>query len=475
MSRVIIYARVSTEEQTRPGYNSLDMQEDTARKHVSHMAEVAGVPCPEVSLYREEGASGKSLERPLLKLLRAEVERGGVSAVVVYKLDRLTRSLHDFLNLDAEFQRHGTGVISVREQFDTTTPMGRALRSLLLIFAELERETIVQRVKDKHTALLETGRYAGGSRPYGYRSEKGKGLTIVPEQAAVVRRIFDAYTREGLTTMAIARALNTEAVPTARGGDWTSETIRGILQAPHHRGLQVFGDRVVPWPYEPIVAPATAEAAHARLESNRKRKGRNAVQWEWRGVLVCPSCGWAYTRYTDNKVQGKARKMYHYIRYQCSRKSKCSERAEPPCPTPTLRARELDGMTALLLEAVRNSQPAPRPEPSPDLARRLAAITERKRRAQVAFLDQKVSFLSEDQYRAIMAECDAEEAEITPPAMLDVDGQTLAESWDELTTLERNAAIKSLVHRAVAYNDRVELELRPTGWLNWPVRLTYPL
>ena len=474
MTRVLIYARVSTEEQTRHDYSSLDMQEDAARKHVAHMAAVAGVPAPPIAVYREEGVSGKTLNRPALKQVQAEIERGGVSAVVVYKLDRLTRSLHHFLDLDAQFQAHGTGIVSVREQLDTTTPMGRALRSLLLIFAELERETIVQRVRDKHTALMEAGRYTGGAAPYGFTGQRGAGLTLDPEQVKVIVRIFDEYGRQGLSTVDIARRLNAEGVPSPRSGAWQARAIRRIVGAPHYRGIQIYGPRVGAWPYEPFVPPELVEAAVRRLENTRHTRGRNKVLWEWQGVLSCSGCGWRLSRNTTRKTLSDGT-VKIYEQYRCSYQHSAQEQGRAPCNIHWVVPRHTAALTEALLAAVSGSQPAPAAEPDPSVARRLAEIEERRRRARIAFLDPSVGFLTEAQYRTVMRECDQEEEALTPPAVSVPSGLTLLDAWPGLSTQERNTAIRLLADRADVYVGRVEIVTRPTGWLNWPPKIVVPL
>jgi DNA invertase Pin-like site-specific DNA recombinase len=471
--RYLLYSRVSTHEQTRPGYGSLDAQEDVGRRHIAHLHLVAGfTDAPSIAVYREEGVSGKSLDRPALAALRADAERGN-AVIVVYKLDRLTRSLFDFLTLNAELEACGAGVVSITEQFDTTTPMGRAMLHILLVFAQMERETTGQRIRGKHDALAAAGRYIGGRRPYGYRAERGKGLVVIEEQARVIRDIFQWFGRDGETTVQIALRLNRSGVPAPRGDTWTSRRVRDILGAGHLRGVQTYGERVSEWPYPAIVEGPILAAVDRRLSDTAVTRGRNRVLWEWRGLIVCPQCGWRYTRDVSKAMLATGPKAYTI--YRCSRRRRTREEGRAPCSDPRLKDRHMESLTAAVLDAAARSQPAPLPEPPPDTGPRLAAAREKRRRAKLLFLDPAMGGMSESEYRAILAECDRLEAELQPPPSVAFLGVTIAAAWEGLSVQERNDALRLMVDRAVVYVDRVEIETRPTGWLGWPERMTVPL
>jgi DNA invertase Pin-like site-specific DNA recombinase len=474
-TRFLGYARVSTDDQARGDYSSVDMQEDAIRRHAEYTARILGIAPPPLTIYRDEGHSGKSLNRPALARLRKDAETGPRGAVVVvYKLDRLTRSLHDFLNLNAELEASGAGIASITEQFDTTTPMGRAMLAILLVFAQLERETTVQRVRGKHDALVLAGRFAGGRAPLGYTASLGEGLKEDPEGQAVVTRIFRLYTADGLSTLQIAALLNAEGVPSPAGRQWSKTRVYAILGNPIYRGIQTFGERIGAWPFAPFVPLATAEAAMARLDAARSTHGRNIIVWEWRGLVVCSVCGWRYSRTTSTqaRVNGPGKR---YTYYRCSRTTERAERGEGACPAPILSPAHMERLTAAILKAAAKAQPAPVPPPPPDIGKRLAELQERRRRAQVAFVDPSVGFISEDQYRAILGECDREETMLCPPPPVELDGVTLRDSWPALTVTERNAALRILVDRAEVYEDRVEIITRPTGWKRWPATLTVSL
>ena len=163
--RAVGYVRCSTEEQqARAEYYTLESQRDYISGYIRFVH-------PEWELadwYEDPGYSGKDTNRPGLQSLLRDLERGKFDVVVVYKLDRITRSLADFFDLDRLFIDHGVSFISVKEQFDTSSPMGRAMRNIALTFAELEREMVAERVKDKMLATVRRGRWPGGTVPFGY-------------------------------------------------------------------------------------------------------------------------------------------------------------------------------------------------------------------------------------------------------------------------------------------------------------------
>ena len=146
--------------------------------------------------YDDGGLSGGSLERPALQRLFADIARHQVDTVVVYKVDRLTRSLMDFAKIVELFDRHGTSFVAVTQQFNTTTSMGRLTLNILLSFAQFEREVIGERVRDKIAASKKKGMWMGGVAPLGYAVTERK-LVIVPEEADTVRLIFCRYQQLG--------------------------------------------------------------------------------------------------------------------------------------------------------------------------------------------------------------------------------------------------------------------------------------
>src|SRR5882724_12577268 len=188
--RCAIYTRKSSEEGLEQDFNSLDAQRESCEAFVRSQKHEGWVCLSE--LYDDGGISGGTLERPALKRLLAEIEADRVDAVVVYKVDRLTRSLNDFAKIVEVFDRQAVSFVSVTQQFNTTTSMGRLTLNMLLSFAQFEREVTGERIRDKIAASKRKGMWMGGLPPLGYQVRDHK-LVIVPGEADTVRHIFGRY------------------------------------------------------------------------------------------------------------------------------------------------------------------------------------------------------------------------------------------------------------------------------------------
>ncbi len=203
-----IYTRKSTEHNLELAFNSLDAQREACEAYIKSQAHEGWSLVPD--RFDDGGLSGASLERPALQTLLDQIRSRRIDIVVVYKVDRLTRSLADFAKLVELFDQHEVSFVSVTQSFNTTSSMGRLTLNVLLSFAQFEREVIGERVRDKIAASKRKGLWVGGPIPLGYRSI-GKKLEIVPEEAALVRKIFADYLRLG-SIGALAASLEREGV-----------------------------------------------------------------------------------------------------------------------------------------------------------------------------------------------------------------------------------------------------------------------
>src|SRR5476651_829626 len=188
--RCAIYTRKSTEHNLDLEFNSLDAQREACEAYIKSQAHEGWRLVPDH--YDDGGVSGASLDRPALQTLLADVRTGKINTVVVYKVDRLTRSLADFAKLVELFDQYGVSFVSITQSFNTTSSMGRLTLNVLLSFAQFEREVIGERVRDKIAASKRRGIWVGGPVPLGYRSIDKK-IVIVPEEAETVRMIFQRY------------------------------------------------------------------------------------------------------------------------------------------------------------------------------------------------------------------------------------------------------------------------------------------
>ena len=187
-----IYTRKSTEEGLEQEFNTLDAQRESAEAFIKSQAHEGWTCLPD--RYDDGGFTGGNLERPALKRLLADIEAGKVDCVVIYKVDRLSRSLLDFARLMETFEAHKVSFVSVTQQFNSATSMGRLVLNVLLSFAQFEREIISERTRDKIAATRRRGKWSGGPPLLGYDiDDRGTRLVVNADEAAQVRAIFALY------------------------------------------------------------------------------------------------------------------------------------------------------------------------------------------------------------------------------------------------------------------------------------------
>ena len=227
--RCAIYTRKSSEEGLEQEFNSLQAQREACEAFINSQRHEGWVSLPKA--YDDGGFSGATMDRPALQRLLADIAAGRVDTIVVYKIDRLTRSLADFAKIVEILDARGASFVSVTQQFNTTTSMGRLTLNVLLSFAQFEREVIGERIRDKIAASKQKGMWMGGIPPLGYRVHDRK-LVIVEGEAELVRDIFCGYAALGSV-----RLLKDEFE--ARGiksKSWTSASGRRIGGKPFSRG-----------------------------------------------------------------------------------------------------------------------------------------------------------------------------------------------------------------------------------------------
>ena len=194
-------------------------------------------------VFEDEGFSGGNLQRPAFQEMMRQVRKKRYQAIVVYRLDRISRNISDFTGLIDELTKLGVSFVSIREQFDTSTPMGRAMMFIISVFSQLERETIAERIRDNMIELAKTGRWLGGNAPIGFQSEPVSKVTVdgkmrksyqlvpIPEEAEIPKQIFDLYTKADSLTAVEAELLR-QRIKTRQGKDFTRFSIKSILQNP---------------------------------------------------------------------------------------------------------------------------------------------------------------------------------------------------------------------------------------------------
>jgi DNA invertase Pin-like site-specific DNA recombinase len=273
--RCTVYTRKSSEEGLDMEFNSLDAQREACEAYVASQKPEGWVLVPDG--YDDGGFSGGTLERPALRRLLADIEAGLVDVIVVYKIDRLSRSLMDFAKLVEVFDRKGVTFVSVTQSFNTTTSMGRLTLNILLSFAQFEREVIGERIRDKFAASRKKGMWMGGWAPLGY-DIKDRKLVVNEAEAVLVRRIFERFVRCGSVTV-LARELAAENVRNRYGKAIDKGIVYRLLNNRVYIGEAVHKGTAYPGDHDPIISRALWDKAHAILaESPRTRAGRSRAQ-----------------------------------------------------------------------------------------------------------------------------------------------------------------------------------------------------
>ena len=269
--RCAIYTRKSSDEGLEQAFNSLDAQREACAAYVLSQASEGCVALPDI--YDDGGLSGGTLQRPALQRLLAEVAAGRVDIIVVYKVDRLTRSLFDFAKLVETLDAGGTSFVSVTQSFNTTTSMGRLTLNMLLSFAQFEREVTAERIRDKIAASKAKGMWMGGTPPLGYAPNE-RTLTIVEDHARLVRHLFERYLGLGSVRLLEAELRdNGIGVPTRHtlggkpigGGVFTRGQLYQILKNVTYAGRIGHKGQSYPGQHPAIVTPDTFAVVQSML------------------------------------------------------------------------------------------------------------------------------------------------------------------------------------------------------------------
>ena len=272
--RCAIYTRKSSEEGLEQDFNSLHAQRESCDAYIKSQRHEGWTPLP--TLYDDGGYSGGSTERPALKRLLADIQSHLIDVVVVYKVDRLTRSLADFAKIVEIFDAAGVSFVSVAQQFNTTTSMGRLTLNVLLSFAQFEREVTGERIRDKIAASKQKGMWMGGWVPIGY-DRKDRTLTINETEAVTVRTIFDLFLKEKnvqrVQTELARLNLTTKPYATPRGRavgglSFARGHLYKILSNPLYIGEIEHRGARYPGQHPPLVDAATWDAVQAQLATN---------------------------------------------------------------------------------------------------------------------------------------------------------------------------------------------------------------
>ena len=269
--RCAVYTRKSSEEGLDMEFNSLDAQRESGEAYVASQRAEGWVLMRE--RYDDGGFSGGTLDRPGLKNLIEDIEAGLVDVIVVYKIDRLSRSLMDFAKLVEVFDRHGVTFVSVTQAFNTTTSMGRLTLNILLSFAQFEREVTGERIRDKFAASRAKGMWMGGFVPMGYDVASRK-LVINDAEAATVRRIFERFVELGSATtltreLVAGCTLNKRGRPIDKGFLYKLFRNRVYIGEAVHKGTSYPGE------HQAIIPPELWDQVHSILQESPRQRAAN--------------------------------------------------------------------------------------------------------------------------------------------------------------------------------------------------------
>ncbi|MHA6724311.1 recombinase family protein [Sphingomonas sp. RS2018] len=312
--RCAIYTRKSSDEGLEQAFNSLDAQREACAAYILSQASEGWTALPEI--YDDGGLSGGTLERPALQRLLAEVDAGRVDIIVVYKVDRLTRSLFDFAKLVERLDAGKVSFVSVTQSFNTTTSMGRLTLNMLLSFAQFEREVTAERIRDKIAASKARGMWMGGTPPIGYAPD-GRTLVIVEQEAVQVRDIFARYLRLGTVRLVadelVRDRLTTPPRVNGKGGTyggcaWSRGQIYKLLSNPVYIGMIEHKGTRYQGLHRGIVDPDIFEQVQRKLAENLQGHRSRAyvqnasllagkVEDEQGHPLICDHASKGNTRY----------------------------------------------------------------------------------------------------------------------------------------------------------------------------------
>jgi DNA invertase Pin-like site-specific DNA recombinase len=279
--RCAIYTRKSTNRRLEHDVNSLVTQREISSAYITSQQYKGWAELPD--RYDDGGHSGSSLERPALARLMRDIEAGAIDVVVVYKIDRLTRSLADFVRLIEIYDWRNTALVSISQAFDTSDSMGRMILNVLLTFSQFERELIAERVRDSIQTRKRHGKMHGGLPPFGYLATPD-GLVVNEAEAAIVQFIFAEFLRTRRYTRVMTavreRGLCSSVKYSPRGKPrggtpLTPSTVYSIVRNPMYVGEIRGQDRTYPGEHQPLISREVWGEAQIISESRKKRPPNN--------------------------------------------------------------------------------------------------------------------------------------------------------------------------------------------------------
>jgi len=339
--RCAIYTRKSTEEGLEQAFNSLDAQREACEAYVKSQQHEGWQAI--ATHYDDGGFSGGNMERPALKQLMSEIQAGKVNVVVVYMVDRLTRSLADFAKIIEQFDKYSVSFVSVTQQFNTTTSMGRLTLNVLLSFAQFEREVTGERIRDKIAASKKKGMWMGGTVLLGYEVHDRK-LVINESEAATVRAIFNEFQSLG-SVQKLAEWLRENNIKSRRDCYFLSGALYTMLRNPHYLGLIRHKKATYPGKHQAIIDRKTWDTVQALLDDNmqgNRPEVRATKETLFTGIIFDA----AGTLYTPTHTNKNGRRYRYYTSQTVIHKAQ--PHAVPRIPAHDIEQAVIDRILVLL-------------------------------------------------------------------------------------------------------------------------------
>ncbi len=443
-----IYIRVSTDAQREEGY-SIDAQKEMLTAYCVSKS------IRDYEYYIDGGYSGSNIERPELKRMIEDIKRGKISCVLVYKLDRLSRSQKDTLFLIEDvFNPYGVDFVSLNESMDTSTPLGRLMLGILSAFAQLERENIRERTSMGMKERIKEGFWMGGGRvPFGYDYDADKGILVPNSDADTVRKVYELYLN-GYSTNTIARRL----------GLRYEKLARQILMRKTNAGIIVYKGEEYKGKHEPIISLETYERA-MRAMAERSGQKRPESAYLLSGLVKCGYCG-AKMRYQKWGKNG-----YKIVCYSKD-KSKPHLVKDPDCPSEGIWADELEDIVktdlfSLGLKESKDKRHMSANEKILDvLEKRKKKVGEKLKKLYLVYAESE-DFALDDAIKETKEELEKLEAQIRVEKEQQVVSKTekelkkklstLKESWDFMTAHEQRSIVRNCVHEIKAKENDVKI------------------
>lgn len=492
--RCAIYTRKSTEKGLEQEFNSLHAQREACEAYIASQRHEGWSALSEH--YDDPGFSGGNIERPGLRKLMRDIERGKVDCVVFYKLDRLSRSLLDFVKLAEFFDQYNVTFVSITQQFSSTTAMGRLTLNILLSFAEFERAISAERVRDKIAAAKKKGKYLGGTPPYGYDVDyQNTKLVVNHEEAKLVRHIYKRFIEIG-SCLSIARELNSRGIPIKswttkngsfhQGGPWNTSHVYRALNNRTYLGEVVHKGESYPGEHHAIISKNLWEQVQrifAHGTARKKGQETHEVQSLLRGIIRCGHC--------DKSMIGTYTKKKNHVVYRYYACGGAIKNGYSSCPVRSVPAGEIEKTVIGQLRALLRSPEmiAQTFRATKELeAQELETLLEEQSTIQMQMVELKAQagemvtsnmadetpperFVElKDEIIQARQQLSDVEARILGVRDLAFTEQDVADAlrkldpiWDELFPSEQHRVFRSLVESVIVRPDGLDIELRADG------------